>query len=140
MKAHKIKYPQHTMVTLETDGAGCYSGYELTARLPFIADVIGDENGGIRIVSHRTGETGGGKGPIDTQFAVQKFNVHASVVAGAGKSDVQSGEQLANVLNAKLPLRTSAYFVAVTGSDELAQPIVSKASKEAGSLWMHREW
>ena len=84
---------QHNQFILSTDGAGAFAGLDFMARLPYLYHEIG-----WRIISHYTGESGGGKGEVDANFAVGKKLVRYYVTANQGKKDIGCVNDLVTVV------------------------------------------
>jgi hypothetical protein len=51
LQDHKKVYPGHDKFILQTDGAGCYSGFGLMCRLGYLNLTVG-----VRLLRHYTGE------------------------------------------------------------------------------------
>jgi hypothetical protein len=103
---HMRCYSQHKKGMLDSDGAGCYSGIGLAARLMLFKRGLGFE-----IVSHCTGEGGGGKGTVDANFGVQKTESLKSVVCGLCRLDIKDFNTLVKALNNHVTRGTINYAV-----------------------------
>ena len=101
----------HTKLILTSDGAGAYAGVTLLARSAFFFQ---HREVAIEIERHYTGEGGGGKGPVDTNFAVMKSWTLKAVVAGMGSLDISDYESLVIALNNQEVPRTVNLLVKTT--------------------------
>jgi hypothetical protein len=87
------EYPQHSRGSLNTDGAGCYSGVGLLARIGYMylhCNFRFDEVG--------TGETGGGKSTLDGGFGNDKCNLVKFISQNMGRLDAIDKESLIKLL------------------------------------------
>ena len=90
---HRASYgSMHDQFILSTDGAGAFAGIDFMARLPYLYQEIG-----WRIISHYTGESGGGKGEVDANFALGKKLVRYYVTAQQGERDIGTVRDLVEV-------------------------------------------
>ena len=84
----------------------------------------------MRVVSHFTGESGGGKSSVDQIFGICKEELKRRVAKGQGELDISDPVTLARALNYKAIKKTVSY--AVTFSRECVKdPILNKSAKDA---------
>ncbi|KAJ1399275.1 hypothetical protein B484DRAFT_458351 [Ochromonadaceae sp. CCMP2298] len=102
MQEHKRKFTQHTDLCLRTDAGACYGGAEMAARLPYLNNW--------RILSHKTGESGGNKGPGDARFGSSKKNLDRTLLSQMGRTDIDGPMALVMTLNMRLTQAEAAYL------------------------------
>lgn len=118
-------HPYHCNFVLQSDGAGAYAGYGLLSRLGFMGLVTG-----IKIISHYTGESGGGKSSVDQVFGICKEELKRRVTLGMGSLDISDAVSLAKALNYKEIKKTINYAVTFMRGD-IKEPGQTKSSRDA---------
>ena len=115
----------HTSFVLQSDGAGAYAGVSLLSRLGYLSITIG-----MKIISHFTGESGGGKSSVDQIFGICKEELKRRVAKGQGDLDISDPITLANALNYRAIKKTISYAVTFS-RDGVQDPILNRTAKEA---------
>ena len=109
LKLHVQQFTQHTVCNFGSDGAGAYAGDSFLLRIVCIFAELG-----IRVEAHHTGESGGGKGMVDVNFAVEKNEILKQVLRGQGTLDIKYADSAVAVLNARQKPHTVAYKAELT--------------------------
>ena len=84
---------------------------------------------GIRLVSHYTGESGGGKSSVDQVFGICKEELKRRVTKGQGDLDITDAVSLAKVLNHK-PIKKTVSYAVTFLSGKVLEPALSKSAKD----------
>lgn len=128
LKQHKSVYQQHSHVSFNFDGAGCYAGIQLASRLGYFFKALG-----VKVDSVSTGEAGGGKSPVDGNFGVNKCNLTKSVCSGMGENDISDYMSLHTALEARAPPSTfNCALATCKPSGPAESPKDTKQVKAAG--------
>jgi hypothetical protein len=129
IKAHMVIHPNHTRGLLDTDGAGCYCGIGLLARLGLFKTAYN-----FTILDASTGEAGGGKSCLDGSFGTSKMNVKRLVVAMMGSNDAMDATSLVKLLNVAEEGngRVVSYEITIHRGKDDNQPINTKEVTAAG--------
>ena len=85
---------------------------------------------GIRIISHYTGESGGGTSSVDQTFGICKEKLKRRVAKGQGDLDINDAVTLAKALNYKAIKKTISYAVAFSRSS-VKEPTFNRSAREA---------
>ena len=84
---------------------------------------------GIRLVSHYTGESGGGKSSVDQIFGICKEELKRRVTKGQGDLDITDAISLAKVLNYK-PLKKTVSYAVTFLRGKVLEPSLNKSAKD----------
>lgn len=123
-------FPAHNKFVLQSDGAGAFAGFGLLSRLGYLSLTIG-----VKLINHYTGESGGGKPSVDSNFGISKAECSRRVTKGMGDCDINDARSLAKALNYKAIKKTINYAVTFSRNG-VGEPIMNKSARE-GRLQAH---
>jgi hypothetical protein len=130
LKDHKEVFPVHTKFVLQSDGAAAFAGFSLLSRLGYLSKTVG-----LKLVNHYTGESGGGKSSVDSNFGMSKGQCSSRVTKGVGDCDITDARSLAKVLNMKAIKKTVSYAVTFS-RNAVSEPVMNMSARE-GRLQAH---
>ena len=90
---------------------------------------------GVRLLRHYTGESGGGKGPVDQIFGQSKEGAKRVVTLGQGTLDITDASSLSRALNHK-PIKKTVNYAVTLLRRKVMEPILNKSARD-GKLQSH---